>query len=66
MRISTLSMFQTGVMPKWEDPANATGGEYHIRFALSDSSHETSIDKLNTIWEACVFDLISNRFPHAD
>lgn len=28
MRVSTLSMFLKGVMPKWEDPANKEGGEY--------------------------------------
>lgn len=62
-RISTLSMFLTGVVPTWEDPANKNGGEYQIRVQASNPA-ESTLDHVNKVWEALVQDLVARRFPN--
>lgn len=34
-RISTLSVFQTGVEPRWEDPVNTKGSEFRFTLHLT-------------------------------
>ena len=58
-KISSLSLFKTGIVPEWEDVANIKGGE----FSLKIRSDET---KTKNIWNFLVLDLISGNFPHID
>lgn len=62
-RISTLSVFQKDVEPRWEDPVNNSGSEF--RFTLQPSGEKSTYPFLNQLWEDFVVDLISGRIPHA-
>lgn len=62
-RISTLSVFQSGIEPKWEDDINKNGSEF--RFTLNLIPEKQSYSGfLNQLWEDFVLDLISKRTPH--
>ena len=40
-----MSLFKTGIMPKWEDKKNSIGGDFQIKISgLKDS------DRLNALW----------------
>lgn len=65
MRINTLSIFQKGVLPKWEDPVNAQGAEYQLRLMLT-LDNESSLDKITAIWEQLVMDVVTKRMPYAE
>jgi translation initiation factor 4E len=50
-------MFKSGIAPVWEDPKNATGGEFRIIY-----NEIRNMPKVNNeIWEKLVLDTISNE-----
>jgi len=72
-RISSLSLFQSGIQPMTEDPKNIQGCEFRFTITLNQSwaaRSETPIDingsAVNKVWEDIVVDLITKKLPHAD
>ena len=55
-KVSSLSLFKTGIQPAWEDKMNKDGGEYAIKVKIDE---ETT----NEIWNSLVLDLVSDNFP---
>lgn len=52
-------MFKSGVEPKWEDPANETGGSFILELK------EVQPSQIDQIWKLLVFQLLGNTFPLA-
>lgn len=44
--VESFSVFKSGIKPEWEDPANATGGEWFIRKRLPSPVVDATWDKL--------------------
>lgn len=58
-KISALSLFKTGIIPAWEDPVNAKGGEFSVKTKCSR-------DQIKPIWESIILEVISSNFPGSD
>jgi hypothetical protein len=58
-KISTVSLFKTGIEPAWEDPVNAKGGEFNI-------INKCGIEEIKTAWEEIIHEVITDNFPNAD
>ena len=52
-------MFKFGILPKYEDPANKLGGDYSVFI-------NSGCGKLKELWEAFVFDIVSQNFHDLD
>lgn len=60
-RITTLSLFKSGIAPAFEDPANKEGADIQIRIEnLND------MELLNQKWKDMVIALVSGEFPNTD
>jgi len=59
-RVVALSLFESNILPKWEDPICNQGGEFRIEL---QNIHGDTIQK---IWEFLVFQAISGEFAEAD
>lgn len=53
-------LFREGVEPKWEDPANESGGSFIVE--LKDFTSED----IDLVWKTFVFQLTGNTFPYAE
>lgn len=60
-RISTLSLFRTGIQPAWEDKVNTLGGDFCIRIM-----ELKNMELLNKLWEELVLDVITKQFPFSE
>lgn len=58
-KISAVSLFKTGIIPAWEDPVNAKGGEFSAKL------HCTK-EEIKPIWEEIILEIISSSFPNSD
>lgn len=64
--VSSLSVFKNGVEPKWEDPRNAEGCDLSYRRIVppKDGATRTSIQYLETLWDALIFAMLDEGFTH--
>lgn len=53
-------LFRKGVEPKWEDPANESGGSFIVELK------DLTPDDIDLVWKNLVFKLTGNTFPFAD
>ena len=58
-RINAFSLFESTIVPKWEDIVNKYGGEFRIDFAAS-------IGTVQDVWETLVFQTITGEFAESD
>ena len=58
--IECMMFFRKGVEPKWEDPANESGGSFIVELK------EVPSEEIDLIWKTLVFQLIGNSFPYTD
>ena len=58
--IECLMFFRKGVEPKWEDPANESGGSFIVELKEIPSAD------IDLIWKVLVFQLIGNSFPYTE
>ena len=56
-----MGIFQSGVMPMWEDPVNKDCVELRAKIPSSLTK-----PALNTMWEEIVVDLITKRIPFSE
>jgi hypothetical protein len=57
--IEALSVFEQGVTPRWEDPANANGCDIKTKQTCSD------LTKIDEMWNNLVFAVIGETLPHS-
>lgn len=58
-KISSVSLFKTGIEPAWEDPVNLKGGEFSMKIKCDK-------EDIKPIWEGIILEVISGNFPHSD
>ena len=54
-------MFKTGIKRAWEDELNKNGSEFRI-----DLSYMKDPEKVQSIWEALVFDIVTGNMPNVE
>ena len=60
-RISSLSFFQSGIKPQWEDPVNTLGSELQCMLP-----NGLTYSRYNRIWEDIITDLVTKKIPHVE
>ena len=55
-KVSSLSLFKTGIQPAWEDKMNKDGGEYAIKVPVEE-------ENTYKIWTELVLSLVTDIFP---
>lgn len=58
-KISAVSLFKTGILPAWEDPVNAKGGEFSVKLKCNK-------DDIKPLWENLILEVISGNFPYSE
>jgi len=56
MRVNSISMFQSGIKPAWEDKANENGGDFSFKFS------DMTMD-IRDIWEKMVQEIVCENYP---
>ena len=57
--VEGLSLFRSGIEPKWEDPANAEGGEWFFKTRIP-------LEDLDSCWEDSILALIGETLDPTD
>ncbi|KAI8335955.1 translation initiation factor eIF 4e-like domain-containing protein [Chlamydoabsidia padenii] len=58
---SNYHLFKKGIRPEWEDPVNANGGKFSIKFVRG-----RNVDTINNFWLHMIMALIGEQFDHGD
>lgn len=80
LKISAVSLFKTGIVPAWEDPVNAKGGEFSVKVKChrdqlqlakasgkaQNGQHSSLLSDVKSIWESIILEVISSNFPGSD
>jgi hypothetical protein len=58
LKIDGVGIFEHGIAPAWEDPANAKGSDVYAKITVP-------VDLLKEIWDRLVFGVIGETIPHS-